>query len=193
MRKREELSVAELRLYTVGHSNRTLDQLIELLRAAQSQILVDVRAYPVSARFPHFSGDSIRAAMEAVGIDYHWAGRNLGGMRKPRPDSRHLALDPRGLRGYADYMETKEFERAVRQLMALAGRGRTVLLCAERQPEDCHRSLIADYLTLNGASVVHLIDGLEQRAHQLSPQARRESATLTYDRQCSLSLDLPSY
>jgi uncharacterized protein (DUF488 family) len=182
--------VTELTLFTVGHSNRTLEQLTDLLRGARVKILVDVRAYPVSARLPHFSSDSIRATMDSVGITYHWAGRKLGGMRKPRPDSRHLALQAQALRGYADYMETKEFEAAVRQLMALAGHGRTALLCAERQPEHCHRSLIADYLTLNGASVVHLIALAEQREHQLRPEARRESATLIYDRHCSFSLNL---
>lgn len=182
--------MTELTLFTVGHSNRTLEQLTDLLRGARVKILVDVRAYPVSARLPHFSSDSIRATMDSVGITYHWAGRKLGGMRKPRPDSRHLALQAQALRGYADYMETKEFEAAVRQLMALAGHGRTALLCAERQPEHCHRSLIADYLTLNGASVVHLIALAEQREHQLRPEARRESATLIYDRHCSFSLNL---
>ena len=182
--------MTELTLFTVGHSNRTLAQLTDLLRGARVKILIDVRAYPVSARLPHFSSDSIRAAMDSIGITYHWAGRALGGMRKPHPESRHLALDVQGLRGYADYMETREFETAVRQLAALAGRGRTALLCAERQPEHCHRSLIADYLVLNGALVVHLIDFAEQRVHRLRPEARRESATLIYDRHCSFSLNL---
>jgi uncharacterized protein (DUF488 family) len=179
-----------MRLFTVGHSNRTLDQLTELLLGAQVEFLVDVRAHPGSGRFPHFSGDSVRAAMDSVGISYHWAGRKLGGMRESHIHSRHLALDAEGLRGYADYMETKEFETAVRQLMVLAGRGSTALLCAERLPEHCHRSLISDYLTLNGASVVHLIDLTEQREHQLRPEARRESVTLIYDRHCSFSLNL---
>ena len=182
--------MTEVTLFTVGHSNRTLEQLTGLLRGARVKILVDVRAHPVSARLPHFSGDSLRAAMDSVGITYHWAGRKLGGMRKPHPDSRHLALEAQGLRGYADYMETSEFETAVRQLMALAGHDLTALLCAERQPEQCHRSLIADYLTLNGASLVHLTASAEQREHQLRPEARRESATLIYDRHCSFSLNL---
>lgn len=176
-------------LYTLGHSNRSLNDFLTLLRDGAIQVLVDVRAQPHSSRYPQFSEDSLRAALELAGITYHWAGRQLGGRRSQRPDSRHIALEE-GLRGYADYMESDAFRRAAAQLINMAGRAPTAILCAERRPEDCHRRLIADYLLLQGARVVHLIAPGERREHQLSPMARRESAELVYDRNVSGQLDL---
>jgi uncharacterized protein (DUF488 family) len=177
-------------ILTVGHSNRTLIELIDLLRSAGIHTLVDVRAYPQSRRHPQFSSDSLRSAVEDAGMIYHWAGRRLGGKRFPRPDSPHLALAEDSLRGYADYMQTDAFQKAAAQLTALAGRTPTAILCAERSPENCHRSLISDYLTLQGVRVVHLITPSETGEHQLSPLIRRESARLVYDRNATGSLDL---
>ena len=164
-------------LYTVGHSNRSLDELLNLLLNADIGVLVDIRARPQSRRFPHFSGDMLRAAAEQAGLAYHWAGRQLGGLR----ESAHAALAD-GLRGFADYMDTAEFQMAAAQLARLAARAPTAILCAERMPEECHRSLIADYLTLRGMRVIHLVDEGEMREHRLRPEARRESAQLIYDR-----------
>lgn len=168
-------------LYTVGHSNRSLDELLNLLLSVDIGVLVDIRARPQSRRFPHFSGDMLRAAVERVGLIYHWAGRQLGGLRESRADSMHAALAD-GLRGFADYMDTAEFQTAAAQLARLAARAPTAILCAERLPEECHRSLIADYLTLQGMRVIHLIEEDELREHRLRPEARRESAQLIYDR-----------
>ncbi len=179
-----------LTLYTVGHSDRPLDELIGMLRAAGVQTLIDVRAQPHSRRHPQFSEASLRAATEAAGIAYHWAGRQLGGQRSPRADSRHVALRDPGLRAYADYMDSAEFGKGVAALTKLAARAPAAILCAERDPAQCHRALIADYLTLAGAHVVHLIAPGERRPHLLHPGARRESAALVYDRQTSAALDL---
>jgi uncharacterized protein (DUF488 family) len=150
---------------------------------------VDVRAQPHSARFPRFSTDALRNTLEEAGIVYHWAGRQLGGRREPRPDSRHVALQA-GLRGYADHMESDAFRRAAAQLLNMAGKAPTAILCAERLPEQCHRRLIADYLTLQGARVIHLIELADTREHLLSPEARRESAQLVYERNTNLDLNL---
>lgn len=169
-------------LYTIGHSNRTLEELLTLLSGAGVRTLVDVRARPGSRRHPQFSSDALRAGMERVGIQYHWAGRQLGGMRRAQASSPHTALAEDGLRGYADYMDTEPFEIAAAQLINLATRAPLAVLCAERLPEHCHRSLIADYLTLQGVRVVHLIAPGEARDHALSPGLRRESARLVYDR-----------
>jgi uncharacterized protein (DUF488 family) len=125
--------------------------------------------------------------MERSEIVYHWAGRQLGGRRPVRRDSRHQALDEE-LRGYADFMETEQFERSAAQLVRLAARSPTAILCAERSPERCHRRLIADYVSLRGIEVIHLIDPGSDRVHQLSPEARRESAQLVYDRQADAEL-----
>jgi uncharacterized protein (DUF488 family) len=176
-------------LYTLGHSNRSQDALIGLLTQYGVQTLVDVRAQPHSTRFPHFSGDALRTRLEQEGLVYHWAGRQLGGRRASLHDSVHTALE-HALRGYADYMDTEAFRRAVAQLITMASRTVTGVLCAERLPEQCHRRLIADYLMLKGADVVHLIEPDSSRGHLLSPEARRESAQLVYDRNTTARLDL---
>jgi uncharacterized protein (DUF488 family) len=175
-------------LYTLGHGNRTLEEFIPLLTGQAIQTLVDIRAQPHSSRFPHFSMTALRGAMEEIEIEYHWAGRQLGGRRSARPDSLHQALDE-GLRGYADYMETDYFQKSAAQLVNLAARSPTAMLCAESSPRRCHRRLIADYLVLRGMEVIHLIAVDDARVHQLSPEARRESAQLIYDRHLNTELD----
>ncbi len=183
------MSSPPVTLYTVGHSNRTLRELIDLLTAAGVTTLVDVRAQPHSSRHPQFEGGVLRDAAEGAGMVYHWAGRQLGGRRPVSPTSPHVALEE-GLRGYADYMDTEAFRRGAAQLVQLASRGPTAVLCAERLPEHCHRGLLSDYLTLQGVRVVHLVAPADSREHQLSPSLRRDSAALVYDRQTSGRLDL---
>lgn len=176
-------------LWTIGHSNRSIGELIAMLTEAGIATLVDVRAQPHSARHAQFNEEALREACGQANIVYHWAGRHLGGLRALRPGSPHIALEE-GRRGFADHMGTESFKRAVSQVVNLAARGPTALLCAERNPSQCHRALIADYLILQGLSVVHLIAPGERREHLLSPQARRESAELIYDRQVTAELDL---
>ncbi|MGD8851881.1 MAG: DUF488 domain-containing protein [Gammaproteobacteria bacterium] len=176
-------------LYTLGHGNRSQDALIGLVTAHRVQALVDVRAQPHSTRFPHFSGDALRSRLEREGIVYHWAGRQLGGRRTALPDSPHTALNE-ALRGYADHMDTDAFRRAAAQLINMARKSTTAVLCAERLPEHCHRRLIADYLSLQGTAVIHLIEQDESREHLLSPEARRESIRLVYDRNTTAPLGL---
>jgi uncharacterized protein (DUF488 family) len=176
-------------LYTIGHGNRRLDEFLPLLTDQAIQSLIDVRAQPHSRRFPHFSMDALREATENLGIVYHWAGRQLGGRRHAKPESPHDALE-QGLRGYADYMESDRFQESATQLVNLAAKSTTAILCAERSPERCHRKLIADYLTLRGVEIVHLLDRHDARTHQLSLEARRESAQLIYDRHVNVELDL---
>ncbi len=178
-----------LTLYTVGHSNRKLEELMALLKHANIDTLVDVRAQPHSRRHPQFNEAALRAACENAGMIYHWAGRQLGGMRAPHPYSSHVALEE-GRRGFADYMETDAFKKGAAQLQQLAARGVCAMLCAERDPMQCHRALIADYLSLQAVRVVHLIALGESQEHMLSPGARRESAALIYDRQATGRLNL---
>jgi uncharacterized protein (DUF488 family) len=176
-------------IYTVGHSSRAAAELVELLEKHAIKAVVDVRAQPHSSRYPQFSTDSLRHTLDLAGIVYHWAGRQLGGRHASRAGSRHSALEA-GLRGYADYMETGSFGRAATQLVNMASRAPTAILCAERLPEHCHRRLIADYLVLKGLPVMHLIDLGETCEHVLSAEARRESAQLVYDRNATLELKL---
>lgn len=178
------------RLYTIGHSNRGPDDFVAVLTAAGIRTVVDIRAQPHSARHPHFDQESLRDALTAADIQYHWAGRPLGGQRTPRADSPHTALASEGLRGYADLMDGEPFRKAVAQLLGLARRAPTAVLCAERDPLQCHRSLLSDYLILHGVEVMHLVDVGDTRAHQLRPEARRESLQLIYDRHTTAALPL---
>jgi uncharacterized protein (DUF488 family) len=184
------MSQPPVTLYTAGHGSRSADELVALLRQVGIETLVDVRANPSSRRHPQFESEALRASLEAAAIVYHWAGRQLGGLRPVDPASRHLAL-PTALRGYADHLETPEFRRAADRLVHLAGKSCTVILCAERLPEHCHRSLVADYLTVQGARVVHLIDPGVQTAHRVNARLHVEAGTLIYDRgsQQGLRLD----
>lgn len=175
-------------IYTLGHSNRPLDDFLALIESAGICTLVDVRAQPASARFPQYTSESLRKSLEERGVVYHWAGRQLGGMREPRPGSKHVAIESESLRAFADHMETEAFEKGIVGLVRLASRSPTAMLCAERLPEDCHRGLIADYLTLRGIAVQHLVAPGDIREHQLDARARRESAQLIYDRRISEKL-----
>ena len=160
-----------------------------MLAEAEVATLVDVRAQPHSVRHPQFNEESLRESCGQANLVYHWAGRHLGGKRPPRFDSPHIAMEV-GRRGFADHMDTEIFKKAISQFLSLATRAPTAMLCAEREPEHCHRSLIADYLILQGLQVVHLIGPGTSREHLLSAQARRESASLIYDRQVTAALDL---
>lgn len=177
-----------LKLYTIGHSDRSMEDFLFLLKKHGIKILVDIRAYPHSTRFPHFTEDVLRAQINSSGIEYHWAGRQLGGMRKPTKAGSHPALSRDSFRGFAEYMETKDFERAVNQLRGWAKNAPTAIMCAEKDALSCHRSLISDYLVLNNVSVEHIIDEQTTIVHKLSELARTEITELIYDRNTSGSL-----
>ena len=175
------MSFVDLTLYTAGHSNRTQGAFLDLLGLVGVETLVDVRRVPRSTRNSQFDEVNLRQALAEVGMVYHWAGRQLGGFREVAQDSPHVALED-GFRGYADYMASEAFERAMVQLGTLGKRGVTAIMCAEKDPSRCHRSLIADYLTLHGARVLHLTELGNAREHVLNRHLRRESGRLVYDR-----------
>jgi uncharacterized protein (DUF488 family) len=168
-------------LYTVGHSTRSIDALLELLAESKIAMLVDVRAFPRSRRHPQFNRDALERALAARGIGYAWLGKALGGFREPRPDSRHLAFREPAFRGFADHMETAAFDDALSTLLLQASRERTAVMCAERDPAQCHRGLIADAALVRGARVVHLIAPGECREAALAARARLVGRTLVYD------------
>jgi uncharacterized protein (DUF488 family) len=145
------------RLYTIGHSTRTLEQFIGLLKREGVTHLADVRAFPTSARYPHFNQSNLADSLAAEGIRYsHFPA--LGGRRKVRRDSRNTLWRNAGFRGYADYMETREFSEALDDLLALASHEPTAIMCAEAVPWRCHRSLISDAAVARGARVYHIMD-----------------------------------
>jgi len=173
------------RLFTVGHSDRSIDDFLALLGEFGVRTLIDIRAYPTSNRFPHFSEAALRRTMNTAGLEYHWAGRQLGGMRKPSRIDSHPALNSESFRGYAEYMETEGFQKSIDELNRQAFISPTALMCAEKQPTMCHRSLLSDYLVWRNIEVIHIIDVTKQLVHRLNNEARIESMKLVYDRHIS--------
>src|SRR6058998_2420125 len=158
-------------IYTIGHSTRELGEFLDLLAAHRVTQVVDVRRYPASRRYPHFARDALAAALDAVGVAYHHE-PELGGRRTARRDSTNTAWRSASFRGYADYMETSEFEEALTRLRELARARPTAILCAEAVPWRCHRQLIADALVARGEDVMHVTGPGEASPHRLTPFAQ---------------------
>jgi uncharacterized protein (DUF488 family) len=167
-------------LFTVGHSTRSLDELVETLEAHAIQTLVDIRAFPMSRRLPQFNRESLEKSLPAAGIQYVWM-KSLGGYRKQiREESPNIALRNASFRNYADYMLTAEFENAMTELIALAESSRTAYMCAERVYFRCHRMLVSDWLVARGHEVMHL-DGIGPvKPHKLTAEARMIDGELIY-------------
>ena len=138
-----------LTVFTIGHSNRSLDAFLAILKAHQIECLADIRTIPRSRHNPQFSAESLEKSLPRAGISYARLPR-LGGLRRPRKDSRNLAWRNDTFRGYADYMETAEFEKGIAELLALARDRRTAIMCAEALYYRCHRSLVSDALVCRG-------------------------------------------
>ena len=167
-------------LYTIGHSTRTLDELVEVLRAHSIQTLVDIRSLPMSRRLPHFNRESLGTTLPEAGIPYVWM-KELGGRRKKiRDDSPHIALRSPSFRNYADYMLTEEFRTAIAGLIALADQSPTAYMCAERVYFRCHRMMVSDWLLGHGHQVLH-IDGIgPTKLHSLLAEARLVDDQIIY-------------
>ena len=177
-------------VYTIGHGNRALEEFIALLHDAAIACLVDVRAFPGSRKHPHFGRAELERSLPQAGIDYVWEGTALGGRRRPRPDSRHVALRNASFRAYADHMETELFSTGVERVLALAAAAPVALMCAERLPWQCHRYMIADYLVARGVEVRHLVNDSAPREHALRAEARKEDGRLVYDANTQAPLGL---
>jgi len=167
-------------LYSIGHSTRALDQLIDVLKAHGIKTLVDIRAFPASRRLPHFHRESLEKALPAAGIGYVWL-KALGGYRKKiRQDSPHVALRNASFRNYADYMLTEEFQKAAADLVGLAEKSPTAYMCAERLWFQCHRMLVSDWLVAHGHRVLHIDGTGPAKPHQLMPEAELIDGQLVY-------------
>jgi 3-methyladenine DNA glycosylase/8-oxoguanine DNA glycosylase len=168
-----------IRIFTIGHSTRTLGELVEQLRAVDISVLADIRTIPRSRHNPQFNSDALRTALQPRGLRYvHLAG--LGGLRRARKDSPNTGWRNASFRGFADYMLTDDFESGLQELRALTAQGRVALMCAEAVPWRCHRSLVADALTVRGAHVEHIIGSLRSSPHHLTPFAKVEGARVSY-------------
>jgi uncharacterized protein (DUF488 family) len=166
-------------LLTIGHSTRSRDEFLSLLRHHAVTTVVDVRRYPASRRFPHFGGPALRMSLLEVEIAYVHE-PDLGGHRDPRPDSPNSGWRVPAFRGYADHMATPDFQRALARVIARAGQERPCVMCAEGLPSRCHRQLIADALLASGHEVHHVLGEEMPTPHLLNPLARVEGARLTY-------------
>jgi len=171
-------------VYTIGHSTRTLDELVAALQAHRIATLVDIRAFPMSRRLPHFNRESLEVELPKHGIAYVWM-KELGGRRrKMRDDSPNTGLRNDSFRNYADYMLTPEFEQAIERLLMLAEQSNTAIMCAERVYFQCHRMLVSDYLTAHGHVVLHLDDDKRPpRPHKLMAEAHLVDGQLLYNAQ----------
>lgn len=168
------------RVFTIGHSTRPIGEFIALLRSFGATRLVDIRIAPGSRRHPHFAGDALAQSLADAGILYVHR-KDLGGRRRPRPDSPHVGWRNEGFRGYADHMESEAFRRALDEVVEHARTETIALMCAEAVPWRCHRQLVADALTVRGVEVIHILGPGESQEHVLPPFARPDGGRVIYD------------
>jgi len=169
-----------MRIWTIGHSTRSTDTFIPLLKANGIKLLADVRSLPGSKRYPQFNKEKLSDSLGKAGMRYeHFP--ELGGRRKAKPDSKNRAWRNESFRGYADYMETEDFDKGVKRLLNLAAdAGPAAIMCAEAVWWRCHRSLISDYLKVRGIEVMHILDANKTQPHPYTSAARIVNGKLNY-------------
>ena len=167
-----EESASKIKLFTIGHSTRSCDEFISLLREFKIAILTDIRRYPGSRRFPHFNRQYLEGALPAAGIEYLWL-EDLGGRRSGPgiAESLNPGLKHPAFRHYADYMQTERFRSVVLQLMSTASEKTAAIICAEKLFWKCHRRLLSDYLVTQGILVEHIMESGRLQPHRLSDGA----------------------
>lgn len=166
-------------IWTIGHSTRPIDEFLTLLKAHGIERLIDVRTVPRSRHNPQFNSDALAESLKKAGLTYvHMP--QLGGLRKPMKDSINAGWQNAGFRGYADYMQTEEFGKALQALMASGTGQRTAIMCAEAVPWRCHRSLIADALVSRSWAVLHIMAEHRADPHSFTPFAKVAHGRVTY-------------
>jgi uncharacterized protein (DUF488 family) len=166
-------------IFTIGHSTRSIDAFLSLLRAHHVAQLADVRAVPRSRRMPHFGSEQLASTLTNAGIDYrHYP--SLGGLRPPRADSVNTAWRNESFRGYADHMQSREFAEGVSALVDWARAAPTAVMCAEADWWRCHRSLLADALLVRAVAVLHIRSETQAEQHRLQEFARTDGLSVTY-------------
>ena len=167
-------------IWTVGHSTRPIEELLKLLAAGDIQLLADVRRFPSSRRHPQFNQDALAKSLADAGIEYrHFV--DLGGRRSKRlPDSPNTGWRVEQFNAYADYTQSAEFQAALDELMRIAKKQPTAIMCSEALPHKCHRRLISDALVVRGWRVRHLLSPKRIDDHQLTPFAHVEGEKITY-------------
>ena len=150
-----------------------------MLAGARVQVIADVRSFPGSRKYPQYGKEALAATMDTHAIGYHWL-QALGGRRRVSPDSPNTAWRNASFRGYADYMSSAEFEHGLTQLLTVASKARTAIMCAEAVWWRCHRSMIADALSVRGIEVMHILDAKHSTVHPMTAPARIVRGELTY-------------
>jgi uncharacterized protein (DUF488 family) len=178
-----------LTVLTIGHSTRTWKVFLELLRAHDIKRVIDVRSIPRSRHNPQFNRETLRTKLRGARIGYVHL-RKLGGLRHARHDSPNMGWRNTSFRGFADYMQTSEFDAGLQRLIKLARQKRSALMCAEAVPWRCHRSLIADALTVLGIRVKDIMSKNRSQLHSLISFGRVRSNRITYP--ISMASRLPS-
>lgn len=166
-------------IWTIGHSTHSIETFTSMLKAFDIQVLADIRHYPGSRRYPHFNKENLAIPMKEAGVEYiHIV--ELGGRRKPLKDSPNSAWKNEAFRGYADHMQTREFQQAARQLQEIAAKKRTAYMCSEAVWWSCHRALVSDYLKHGGWTVFHIMSEKKASEHPYTKPARIIDGQLRY-------------
>lgn len=169
----------DLTVFTIGHSTRTIEECIDLLQTYAVTLVIDVRSAPHSRHNPQFNKEALPHTLKRYNIKYiHLP--EIGGLRHPKANSINLGLENPSFRGYADYMQTKEFTDALLKIVALAKENKVALMCAEALPWKCHRSLISDALVARNIQVLHIISKEATVRHELNELAHVDGTKVTY-------------
>ena len=179
MSKKKKHSLNDAAIYTIGHSNRELDEFIELLKQNEIEVLIDVRKLPGSRKYPHFNQVELSASLSSADIFYIYL-QELGGRRKPNADSINTIWKNKSFQAYADYMATAEFLEGINRLLEYAQTKRVAIMCAEAVWWRCHRALIADYLKSIGTDVYHIMSPTSNTLHPYTSAARIRGGKLFY-------------
>ncbi len=166
-------------IWTIGHSTRSMEEFLALLHFAKIELVADVRSYPGSAKFPHFNKEALELSLPQNKIQYVHL-KALGGRRKANRDSQNTAWRHAGFRGYADYMDTGDFEQGMNELIQYALRQRTAYMCSEAVWWRCHRAMISDYLKVNGWEVMHIMGPGKVEEHPYTAPANIVNGKLSY-------------
>ena len=161
-----------LQIFTIGHSNRTREDFLALLKEFGIETVADIRRYPGSRKFPHFNRETLQEALKAEGVNYIWF-ESLGGRRhgEKNAESKNTGLKSPAFRNYADYMATGEFRQGIEKLLEAAGESKTAIMCAEALYWRCHRRLVCDYLAAHNVEVRHILESGKLLEHNMTAGA----------------------
>ncbi len=168
-------------IWTIGHSTRTLEELVQMLHSFKIELVADIRSYPGSRRYPQFNKEALEISLPEKHIQYIHL-KALGGRRKVSPDSKNTAWRHAAFRGYADYMETDEFKQGIKKLEDLALKQRTAYMCAEAVWWRCHRSMVSDYLKVHQWTVMHIMAVGKEEEHPYTAPAKIINGELSYEK-----------